>query len=488
MPIEQVRVHLVPIGGDFGAKGYAFAEVACYLLSARTGRPVRHTMSYDDELATTSARHPLRIRLRTAVTGGALTTLEASSELDGGAFGGVKAVPMIVVPVVHAPLASYAVPHRREVCTSYYTNTLPGGHVRAPGEFQAIFASESQVDIIASQLGVDPIGFRAANVVDDRVRRVVGRLAAVVEAWQDTKAADSGIGVALTFRDTGPGQTTVRASAGPSQVTVELTVADQGAGSYEVFRRLAAETLRISTDHVRIRAVAAGDDPTLIDGGAGASRVTAVAGKAVVEACTALLKVLGGPPEPPADDWVLVRVADLGGDPVVAEGTAMTAWRVADAPDPRSHGAVAVEVRVDPETGELTVLRGAVVADTGRVVNPVAHRGQIEGGFVYGLSQTLIEDLVVEDGVVATISLGDYKLASAADVPPLEIHVLPPHPSTGEMPLSVGELVNVGIAPAVANALADATGARVRDLPITPQRVLAALRAERPVGSGARSR
>jgi putative selenate reductase molybdopterin-binding subunit len=476
VPIEQVRVHLSPIGGDFGSKGFAFTEVACYLLSARTGRPVRHTMSYDDVLATTSARHPLRIRLRTAVIGGSLTALEAGSELDGGAFGGVKAAPMIVVSVVRVPLASYQVPHRREICTSYYSNTLPGGHVRSPGEFQAIFAGESQVDMIAARLGIDPIDFRAANAVDDRVRRVVGELATLVKDWRDTKAADSGIGVALTFRDTGAGHTTVRATAGPSWVDVELAVADQGAGSYEVFRRLAAETLGIDTGLVRIQAVAAGEDATLTDRGAGASRVTAVAGKAVVEACSELLRALGGRPEKATDDWVLARVAELGGDPVVAEGTAVTQRGAEDGPDPRSHGAVAVEARVDPETGEVSVLRGAVVADTGRVVNPVAHRGQMEGGFVYGLSQALIENLVVADGVVATVSLGDYKLASAADVPPLEIRVLPPHPSTGDAPLSVGELVNVGIAPAVANAVADATGARVRDLPITPQRVLAALR------------
>ncbi|WP_296388650.1 molybdopterin cofactor-binding domain-containing protein [Pseudonocardia sp.] len=161
LPVEQIRVHLAPIGGDFGSKGFAFAEVACYLLAARTGRPVRHTMTYDDELATTSARHPMRIRLRTAVSGKTLAALDAYSELDGGAFGGVKAAPMIVVPVVHAPFASYAVANRREICTSYYSNTLPGGHVRSPGEFQAIFSAESQIDMIAARIGVDPLDLRA---------------------------------------------------------------------------------------------------------------------------------------------------------------------------------------------------------------------------------------------------------------------------------------------------------------------------------------
>ncbi|MBN9108364.1 MAG: molybdopterin-dependent oxidoreductase [Pseudonocardia sp.] len=289
----------------------------------------------------------------------------------------------------------------------------------------------------------------------------------------------SGIGVALTFRDTGPGHTTVRATAHPSGVEIEMAVADQGAGSYEVFRLFAAETLGIASGHVRVRAVSAGADPALVDGGAGASRVTAVAGQAVVEACAELERRLGGRPDSPPDDWILRRIAEQGGEAVKAEGTVAVGWRTPAAPDPRSHGAVAVEVLVDRETGELDVLGAAVIADTGRVINEVAHRGQLEGGFVYGLSQTLIEDLVVDDGVVTTVSLGDYKLASAADVPPLEVRSLPPHPSTGERPLSVGELVNVGVAPAVANAVAEATGARVRHVPLTPHRVLIALRERR---------
>jgi CO/xanthine dehydrogenase Mo-binding subunit len=134
---------------------------------------------------------------------------------------------------------------------------------------------------------------------------------------------------------------------------------------------------------------------------------------------------------------------------------------------------VAVEVSVDRETGQITVHRALVVADTGQVFNPVAHRGQLEGGFVYALSQTLLEELVVEDGQVVTASLGDYRIASSADVPPLAVRVLTP---AGEGPiLSVGELTNVGVAPAVANAVAAATGVRLRELPLTPDRVLAAL-------------
>ncbi|WP_296149564.1 molybdopterin cofactor-binding domain-containing protein [Pseudonocardia sp. SCN 73-27] len=180
-------------------------------------------------------------------------------------------------------------------------------------------------------------------------------------------------------------------------------------------------------------------------------------------------------PGPRAGPGPATRARERG--PAAAEGAAAARWQEPGGRDTRSHGGVAVEVRVDRETGALSVLRAAVVADTGRVVNSVAHRGQLEGGFVCGLSQTLIEDLCVEDGTVTTASLGDYKIASGADVPPLDVRTLPPHPTTGDLPLSVGELVNVGVAPAVANAVADATCAWVRALPITPERVLAALQA-----------
>jgi CO/xanthine dehydrogenase Mo-binding subunit len=122
------------------------------------------------------------------------------------------------------------------------------------------------------------------------------------------------------------------------------------------------------------------------------------------------------------------------------------------------------------------VLRALLVADTGQVFNEVAHRGQLEGGFIYGLSQTLLEELVVEDGTLTTMTLGDYRIMSAADIPPLEIRVLEPHTTDDGTVKSVGELVNTGVAPAVSNAIFDATGARLYALPLTAERTLAAIR------------
>jgi aerobic carbon-monoxide dehydrogenase large subunit len=145
-------------------------------------------------------------------------------------------------------------------------------------------------------------------------------------------------------------------------------------------------------------------------------------------------------------------------------------------------------VAVDRRTGRIEVHRAQLVVDGGEVWNPVGYRGQLEGGFVYGLSQTLYEALVVEDGQVVTASLGDYKLACVADVPPLEIRLLPPLEVDRDPDVvrgGVGELANIGVPGAIANAIHDAVGVRIRHLPITAEAVWSALRSQdRPAPPG----
>jgi xanthine dehydrogenase molybdenum-binding subunit len=236
----------------------------------------------------------------------------------------------------------------------------------------------------------------------------------------------------------------------------------------------------------------------LEDAGVGASRVTHLGSRAAVIGAEALRtrieavasETLGESEEQVrlvgewlvgADERNRVRLADaaptlLANGPIEAEGTYEVVPNQPDRPIDANFGAYAADVEVDLETGALKVTQVTLVVDVGTIVNPVAHQGQLEGGFVFGLGATLMEELVAEDGRVATLSLGDYKLPTVMDIPPLRTILLPTDQGPGAFGAKmVGELTNAGIAPAIANAVADAAGVRLVSLPLTAERTLAAL-------------
>jgi len=478
-PEGDFVVHPVPIGGDFGAKGAPYVEGACYFLANESGHPVRTTMSYFEELATTGARHPGRMVLTTGLREGSIHVHQADTLFDGGAFAALKPRPTHIVSVLGVPLGPYHAPNRYESSKAVYTNTLPGAHVRSPGEFQATFAGESHIDLMARARGEDPVEFRLRHLSDPEARRVLEEIGRIRSAWR-SDSDQVGLGVALFHRKAGPGQTTVLCRAGRGGVEVSVGVPDQGAGSYEALRSLVAETLMIPGDQVSVLAL--GADPDLTDSGAGASRVTSIAGRACIEACRSLMTELGGPPRGSNSGvyWIASRLRDLGRATVTAKGS----WSVGRdeiGRNPATHGGLCVEVSVDALTGKVMVSRAALAVCAGPILNPVGHRGQLEGGFVFGLSQALFEELRLEDGQVVGASLGDYKMATAADIPPLQIELLPIEADL-DRDLSysiraIGELGNLGVAPAIANAIDDAVGVRIFDLPITAEAVWRGMRA-----------
>lgn len=481
-PQEDFVIHPVSIGGDFGAKGFPFVEATCYFLSVETGRPVRAILNYFEELTTTTSRHAGTMRLRTGLRRGRIHAHQAETLLDGGAFAGPKPRPTLIIPVVGVPLAPYAPPNRYERSVSMYTNNLPAGQVRSPGEFQATFVGESHVDVIAREHDEDPIEFRLRHSQVPEATKVLEEIRTVVAGWRSELAPETstsrGIGVSVFHRGTGAGRSVVTCDADERSVRLSVGAPDQGAGSYVAFQRMVADVLGVPVGAIEVRGL--GADPSLMDSGAGASRVTAVAGRACVEAARALLQELGRVPSASEEPsyWIGEQLAELGRASVHGRGE----WNVprgATSEVAAAHGSLAIDLTVDEETGVLDIHRAALVVDAGPVMNPLGHRGQLEGGFVYGLSQTLFEELVVEDGQVVTASLGDYKLASAGDVPPLEIRILPPELDEGADPYEairgVGELGNLGVAPAVANAVHDAVGVRILELPITADRIWSAI-------------
>ena len=483
IPEASIVVDAGHIGGDFGGKGLSIDEFALYFLARATGRPVRSAWRYADDLQATNPRHAASITLRTGVSAsGEILAHEARVLLDGGAYAAGKPVPHLLPGDALLTLAGYRVPNARIEALSVYTNAVPAGHARAPGQPQNSFAAESHLDLIARALGIDPLEMRLRNVLrpgdldvlgehwaDPLGPAVLSRLGEVSQ-WGSPLPAGHGRGLSFCARHVGRGKTSVILEVGPDGTVTLLTgVPDQGGGAHTMIQRVVAAELDLPLARVRVRRGTTAEAP--VDPGVGGSRVTPVVGGAALDAARRLR----------------VRLRETDPDAVIADALHQAAGlRVVGSydmdygrgPELYSVYGYVIEVRVDRETGEVRVVDALLVADTGTVINPVAHRGQLEGGFVYGLGQTLMEELVVEDGRVVTTNLGEYKIPTVSDIPPLRIEVLTSDAGPGPFGAkSVGELANAAVGPAVANAVHDAVGVRVWSLPITSEKILSALRA-----------
>jgi len=511
VPEDQIVVDSAFIGGDFGGKGTSFDEYTCFFLARATGRPVKAEMRYADELAAGNPRHASVAHLRTAVDAqGRFLAHESHIAFDGGAYAGGKPIPGLVLGGGLATLSPYHVPQVRLELTSVYTNNVPGGHMRAPGEVQAAFAGESHVDLIARELGIDPIELRLRNAVRDGEANGTGervRESRVVEAlerarremhWDRPRRANTGRGLAAEIPHIGGGKTSLRMRLLPltGEIDVLTGMVDQGAGAHTVIRRVAAAALSIAPERIRVRY---GDTrQALTDPGAGGSRVTHVIGQAALDGGQRLKTtledlaaeafgwplgevrlegdrfVVAGQAESASFDEVAARLG--AGAPVEVIGSYGDAPHAPDAGGDFNAAVYAVEVEVDRETGTLRIRDALQVVDVGTVINPLAHQGQLNGGFAFGVGAALMEDLPVDNGgKVVALSLGEYKLPTSMDMPPLRTVLL--HTPLGPGPFgakAVGEVTNSGVAPAIANAVHDAIGARVTELPITAERVRAA--------------
>src|SRR5258708_7432082 len=423
-----------------------------------------------------------RIRLRTGVDAdGRIVAHESRAIFDGGAYAAGKPTPRLMVEGGVQTLEGYRVPASRHEAAVVYTNQVPGGHMRAPGQPQNVFASESHLDLIARELGIAPLELRRRNAArtGDPITSGVPWHGPDLHALLDRAAAEigaerkrepgRGVGFALGVRHVGTGSATITLRLErDGRIEATTGVGEQGGGQHTLIQRIVAATLGIDPSVIRVRRLST-DGPK--DPGIGGSRVTPVHGGAALAAAQALQAKLGG-------TSVAEAARSLGPGETI-EASAKFDATAAD------HGAcaIAIEASVDAETGTVRLLAAVAVVDVGQVINPVLLRGQLEGGFVYGLGMALTEDLALEDGRVRAANLGDYKLPTIADVPPLRIVHLSDHHGVGPYgSRSPGELLNPGVPAAVANAVHDASGARVQTLPITAERVWRALRRAKPAG------
>ena len=463
LPVEAVDFNPTFIGGDFGGKGSLMDAPAVIALAQRARRPVKYVATYAEDLAAANPRHSGVIRIKSGLKAdGTIHARQALVVWDAGAYGGFKPSPTVSVGG-HQLVGSYQILNYRVDVACVYTNSVPRGHARAPGSPQCYFASESHMDLLAETIGMNPVAFRLHNghANDGQQREVVQR-ALTASDWDKPRRAWRGRGIALGNHGVGVGFATIRLVLDTDgSVSVETGLPDTGTGALTMLRQVVAERLRVDLGCVRVRTLSTLNSPA--DSGAGGSRVTHVHGRAAVGAAEALLAELAR------------RSLEIGPvpEPIAAEFTYEAGRGSASA---TGYIAQVAEVSVDPETGQVSVDRLTTSHEVGTIINPRMHQGQIEGGIIQGLGFAAMEDLHLVDGRVTAAHLGEYKLPTCADVPPLVTELVDSRDGPGPFAAkAIGESSNILTAAAIANAVFDACGVRITDLPITAEKVFTAL-------------
>ena len=503
---EKLIFHPMHIGGDFGGKG-GFMDVAlAYFLSKKAGMPVKMVMDYTEELTAGNPRHASIIKVRTGVKkDGTITAHHLDFLFDSGAYASMKPAGYLI------GASTCAGPYKIANCLieerMVYTNKIPCGHMRAPGDPQGFFANESQLDIVARKLGMDPAEFKRKNMLHDGDETPIGghithirgdeALDKAIQMAGYGKAKPKNVGRGLAFSEWSPsgGEGSVFVTIEEDgKVKIISPVVDQGAGVLTVIVEVVGEELQVPADEIELKQV----DSTIVpsDGGVGGSRATRVYGNASFEAGVKAreelfmfaAQALEVDPKELSTDRGLIwhkpskrkmsfaQVIKFKGAPIYVRGYYKSAEKSHDT----SVSAQIAEVHVDLETGQVTLRNMISAHTTGKVINPLMHQGQVEGGVVFGLGYALTEEVQFDDGgKITTSNFGEFKIPNITDIPPLKTHVSESVPS-GPGPynsLAIGEVANTPTAAAVANAVADACGVRITDLPVTSEKVYAALRA-----------
>ena len=506
LPTDRIRINPITIGGDFGGKGGFMDTHLGFWLSKTTGRPVRMAMTYIEELMAGNPRHPAVMTFKTGVKkDGSITARQAHLVYDSGGYAAFK--PQRGVTYGSRCLGPYKIPNSLIDSYVVYTNQVPCGSMRAPGDPQSIFAAEAQIDLIARELSMDPVEFRKKNLVQDGDVSSMGDLwqnvmgmrtleAAVETAGYDTAKPKSpgksiGRGMALCERHVGAGSSTVRVSINSDGiVTLFTALPDTGSGFYTVLRQILGQELGVAYDGINLENWST--DDVAFETGVGGSRVTHVAGQAVFRAAQKLKRQLvtmtadmfGWPEDGTTFSQGRLIAADQTsvslGDLVSRSGGLMEADHTYDSERDEDITVFCVqiaEVEVDTETGHVHLTKFTSAHDVGAILNPLAHQSQIDGTVMQGIGYALTEDLKYDEGHVTTLSMGEYKIPTMPDMPELRT-VLVESESGGPSPYggkAIGEQGISSVAPAIINAILDATGVAINEIPVNSEKLLRAL-------------
>ncbi len=510
--IEEKAITIYPsnMGGSFGAKDFLTYVPVAYYLSRMTGKPVKFVKSYAEELTASCPRHPAVVTLRTGVKkDGTLWAWEGKTFYNGGAYGAYKPNPEGSMSGAYMVAGSYRIPHTRLEGYCVYTNQVPCGYFRAPGETQTLFAVESHMDVMAEALGLDPLEFRQRNALSEGDTRATGeplrdphavdvlRRVAQISKWKPSKVGVKkngyllGRGISLGDRHVGSGESSFELFLEKDgSLRLVSGVGDQGVGAYTMHRQVVSETLQVDPNRVQIEVRDTSTAP--YDQGIKGARGTHIEGIASQFAANSLMEKLC---ELAASSWKVrpdevgwskggvvhkrdckMRLELNGLAKIQKEPIRGFGHYKGHKPDVYSFQAVVADVEVSVETGEVRVQRLYFVYDAGRIINPVIHQGQIDSGVVQGLGYALSEELLLDDGRVTTASMGDYKIFTIRDVPSLTTSLV--QAKVGPGPFGAKSVAEAGIsiiAPAVVNAVYNATGVRIHEIPITSEKILRGL-------------
>jgi len=503
---NQIRVHAVHVGADFGGKSGAGELPICYFLAKQAGRPVKILLTHSEELTAMNPDHDTVVRIKTGVKRDGRMTARYLQAIHGtGAYAGMKPGRASIGGAGSA--GPYKIDNSYMEALQVYTNTVPCGFWRAPGAIQAVFASESHMDLIARALKMDRAKFRLINLVGENEENALGKswkgvkaketLEAALSAggWNNPKRPNIGRGVAMYERGTGAGKVWVNLTAElDGSLTVFTVAGDQGTGLQTVLCQTVAAEMGVPYEQVRCRIGNTSDVSYSVDVGFGGSRSTNINSVAAHQASGELrsklieqaAKMFGC-----AADQVTYKHGKFSiasgknkplslSDVVKAHGAPVTVSLETEVPrkgSSTSFVAQVAEVEVDPETGRVKLNKFVTAHDVGTIINPLGHQGQIDGEAVMAIGSSLMEELIHDQGKVTTTNLGEYKIPNIADVPQFKTVLVKGNNGPGPYEAKgIGEHANVSPPAAIANAVQDACGVRLFEIPVSAERLYQALK------------
>ncbi len=513
VPTAMVRMIINYLGGGYGSKSYTKFEPLVVALARKAKRPVRICNSVGESMVTVR-RHGAHVRIKTGVKNdGAMVAREAEIYLDTGGYDDNG--PQVTVRSATRVLGPYWIPNIRTNAYQVYTNTGSAGSYRAIGAPQVVYAGESQIEILAAKLGMDPAELRARNLLKKGqelrpgLKGIDANLASSLKTlvrqshWKKSlrnKTAAVGMGCAITNAGATPVSVAMIRMQSDGVANIAAGSTEMGQGVRTTLTQIAAEELTLPMEQFRM--LGADTKVTPYDSSTGSSRSTTVMGTAVQKAARDLkqqfikigAQTMGVKPKQiQVADGALVcaesrltfkeaferRFGKGSGGEMIGRGEAGPEITNNELPVFWEVGMGSAEVDIDHDTGEVKLKRFISVADVGKAIHPKHCIAQEEGAAMQGIGHTFFEQLIYDNGQLINPNLVDYRVPTFSEVPE-EFHTVLVENGDGPGPFGVRGMAEGGIlsvAPSVCNAIDRATGVRIKDLPLTPERVWRALRA-----------